>query len=416
MYSDEWAHANNVGLNAANGFYSSNEESGKDFWITTTISEEKSYEVSKLIIQKIEHKCCGKKTMDGFIISYYDGADWKQYQGGKVIKTGQLADDATDLERQIVFNPPLVAQKVKLLNPKTQRSSDAAMGRIEFMLTAPKEDKVVRECPYIRVERACIRGHNLEAPFKNVGLEKCLKLCDERPGCLSMDYGRKTKTCYPNTANEEKLIDRTDYCASDDLYMKNSTCMAEKAPEASGTKAIHDLGSTTEQSSSYSSDWAGKNVDLESKTGFYNSGENDGKSFWITTRFPEGALYDVSQLVMKKITHNCCTKKTMDAYIIEYYDGKEWKKYQDGAAVKTGQDASDPVDKQRVIEFNPPLRASEIKLTNPSSQRSSDVAMGRFDFIITGPMLPKKADEEETKAAPALGGKKAIMDLQSRVS
>ena len=48
---------------------------------------------------------------------------------------------------------------------------------------------------------------------------------------------------------------------------------------------------------------------------------------------------------MKKITHNCCTKKTMDAYIVEYYDGKEWKKYQDGAAVKTGQDASDPVDK-----------------------------------------------------------------------
>ena len=79
MYNDEWAHAKNVALDSTTGFYSSNDESGKEFWITTTFSEEKNYEVTKLIIKKIDHKCCYKTTMDGFIISYFDGSDWKQY-------------------------------------------------------------------------------------------------------------------------------------------------------------------------------------------------------------------------------------------------------------------------------------------------------------------------------------------------
>ena len=52
--------------------------------------------MSELIIKKISHKCCTKKTMDGFIISYFDGNDWKMYKEGEVIKTGQLPDDDVD--------------------------------------------------------------------------------------------------------------------------------------------------------------------------------------------------------------------------------------------------------------------------------------------------------------------------------
>lgn len=110
------------------------------------------------------------------------------------------------MERHIIFDPPIVASKVKLTNPRSQRSSDAAMGRIEYMVA---ENKVAE----------------------------------------------------PKT---------------------------EKSVEPEGKKAIKDFGATTEQSSQWSSDWAGKNAGLDSKTGFYNSNDDKGKEFWITTKFPEG--------------------------------------------------------------------------------------------------------------------------------
>ena len=141
MYSDDWAHAKNVDLDAQNGFYNSNDEMGKEFWITTTFAEEKTHEVIKLIIKKIDHKCCYNRTMDGFIISYFDGSDWKQYNGGKVMKTGQRPADAPELERHIIFDPPIIAQKIKLTNPRKLRSSNAAMGRIDFMLSNPEAGK-----------------------------------------------------------------------------------------------------------------------------------------------------------------------------------------------------------------------------------------------------------------------------------
>ena len=77
--------------------------------------------------------------MDGFIVSYFDGTEWKKYKGGNVVKTGQLPEDAVDLERHIIFDPPIIAQKIKLTNPRKERSSNAAMGRIEFMVVGPAE-------------------------------------------------------------------------------------------------------------------------------------------------------------------------------------------------------------------------------------------------------------------------------------
>ena len=50
-------------------------------------------------------------------------------------------------------------------------------------------------CPYTKLEQACIYGNNLEANYENTELEQCQKLCDERTGCLSIDYERTLKTC-----------------------------------------------------------------------------------------------------------------------------------------------------------------------------------------------------------------------------
>lgn len=67
-----------------------------------------------------------------------------------------------------------------------------------------------------------------------------------------------------------------------------------------GKKAIMDLGSTTVQSSQWSAAWGGKNAMLNSKTGFHNSKKSAGEDFIMTTNFPKGELYEVTQLILKK--------------------------------------------------------------------------------------------------------------------
>lgn len=74
-----------------------------------------------------------------------------------------------------------------------------------------------------------------------------------------------------------------------------------------GKKAITDLGSTTTQSSMWSAKWASpKNVMLGSKSGFHNARKSFGEDFWITTNFPKGELYEVTQLILQKRSDACC--------------------------------------------------------------------------------------------------------------
>lgn len=102
-------------------------------------------------------------------------------------------------------------------------------------------------------------------------------------------------------------------------------------------KAILDLGSKTEQSSYISKSWLGeKHVGLDSKTGFHNARMKYGKDFWITTKFPKDEMYQVSQLIFKKRADKGYNQRLITAVIIEYFDGKEWVKYEDGKPQETG--------------------------------------------------------------------------------
>lgn len=100
----------------------------------------KLYEVHQLILKKIVHSCCGLKTMNGYIVSYFNGREWKEYDEGKVVKTHQIPEDDPEYERMIVFDPPLLASEVKLTNPRSERSDGSAQGRFEFMIVGPKGD------------------------------------------------------------------------------------------------------------------------------------------------------------------------------------------------------------------------------------------------------------------------------------
>jgi hypothetical protein len=176
-----------------------------------------------------------------------------------------------------------------------------------------------------------------------------------------------------------------------------------KAP-ADAKKAIMDVGSKIKQSSSWGEDWGGAKASaLDSTTGFYNSPEENGKEFWIRTDFPLAKLYEVHQLILKKITHNCCGHKTMNGFIITYFNGSDWLSYNEGDVVKTHQLPEDDPEYERIIAFDPPLLASEIKLTSPSSQRNDGTAQGRLEYLITGPVAdPEKEAREADKEAAKL--------------
>jgi len=93
----------------------------------------------------------------------------------------------------------------------------------------------------------------------------------------------------------------------------------------------------------------------------------------------------------------------MNGFIVTYFNGSDWLKYNEGEVVKTHQLLEDDPEHERFISFDPPIRASEIKLTNPKAQRSHGSAQGRLDFVVTGPVAdPEKLAREADKEAKKL--------------
>jgi len=95
-------------------------------------------------------------------------------------------------------------------------------------------------------------------------------------------------------------------------------------------------------------------------------------------------MYQVSQLILKKRNNKGYDNRLINAVIIEYFDGKEWVKYEDGKPQETGQAKSDDIDKERTIELTP-FFAQEVKITIPRKLSTSKEVHGRFDFMIKGP-------------------------------
>jgi hypothetical protein len=193
-------------------------------------------------------------------------------------------------------------------------------------------------------------------------------------------------------------------------FIINGPMEAEKkaAPASDAKKAIVDLKSRVSQSSQWDKNWGGSEASaLDSHTGFYNSPAEKGKEFWINTQFPDYNVYEVTEIILKKIEHKCCHKSTMDGLIVTYYYKNEWHEYNGGAVIKTGQMPDDDVSKERVITLNPPIKASMVKLTNPRKERSTNDAQGRFDLMIRGPV------EKPSERPTVDGAQRAILDLGS---
>jgi hypothetical protein len=156
----------------------------------------------------------------------------------------------------------------------------------------------------------------------------------------------------------------------------------------------------------WSNKWAGKNVKLDSKSGFHNARKNFGEEFWITTTFPKGEVYEVTQMILKKRSDACCNQRLIQGVIIEYFDGAEWVPYKDGKALPTGQTKEDTNEKERFIWFDSFL-ASKVRFKVPRKMSNGPSIQGRFDFIIVGP-IKNTGDFSDARSHLS---KRAILDL-----
>ena len=130
-------------------------------------------------------------------------------------------------------------------------------------------------------------------------------------------------------------------------------------------------------------------------------------------------------MIFQKLNHNCCKKRLIHGFKVQYFNGKKWIWYNDGEIIKTHQYKYDSYDLERNIEFSPSFLASEVKIILPVSERDSS-AHGRYDFLVVPPtesqvVKPKKGDkctadevqEADTDAMRALAQLGASYTMES---
>ena len=148
--------------------------------------------------------------------------------------------------------------------------------------------------------------------------------------------------------------------------------------------AIADFGATTLQSSTLDAKHSeGKNVRLDSTTGFANA-DGDDKDFEVTVDLgTDKETHQVTKMILKKSADNK-DDSLINAFSLQYYDGNNWIDYKKGNLTFTNQKVEDKVEMERQFVLNPAFMASKIKVTFPRNERSGTKCQGRLDFYVQG--------------------------------
>ena len=134
-------------------------------------------------------------------------------------------------------------------------------------------------------------------------------------------------------------------------------------------RAILDYGSTTDQSSQFSSSWATEKwANIKSKKGFWNY--KTDTNFWINVIFPGRKHFEVETLILKKIPYNDYKHYLINGVVIEYQSGGKWIQFNGGSVIKTGMSETDDTETEYIIDFYPPFLATQVKAYMPRSEIS----------------------------------------------
>ena len=395
MYDKTWSTARWANIKSTRAFWN---QKGDDssFWIKVIFPAGKHYQVSTMIIKKGARKSHEPYLINGVQFEYESGGKWVQYNGGAVIKTGMHTEDDKETEYTIDFYPPFLATQVKATVPRADRSDTYCGGRIEYLIEGPTkgpevitvntttssndddgegetnvEDESGSETNTTITTTSTGQIITTKTTTDSEGVTTTTRTSTTSKGNTTIINGCNMTTPLPGCSTTTTIIGDSD----DDKPVTNDTTISGSTPGAPPKKerpheAILDYGSSSEQSSYWSSSWGGEdNVRIDSKTGFYPKDSDSDKDFWITTKFPAGKHYEVNELILKKIVHSCCTKKVVSGVQIEYMQNGEWIKWNNGQIIKTGQLPSDDVEMERKIIFNQPFIATEVKIIIPVSEK-----------------------------------------------
>lgn len=172
--------------------------------------------------------------------------------------------------------------------------------------------------------------------------------------------------------------------------------ISEDEVDPDTVRAISALKATTTQSSAWSAEYSSAaNIMAGARLGFFNGKDNYADDYWFSTRLPGSKLHEVKSMLFQKLNHNCCKRKIIGGFKVQYFNGKKWIWYNNGEIVKTHQYKYDSIDLERNIEFNPSFLASEIKIILPAGERTNS-AQGRFDFLVVPPTESHVVKPKET--------------------
>ena len=342
-------------MDSTRGFYPKDSDQDQDFWIITKFPAGKHYLVNEFILKKIDWSCCRQRTISGIQIEYMQNGEWIKWNNGQIIKTGQTSGDDVNMERKIVFTTPFLATQVKVIIPVSEKSDKKwAQGRFDFSIEGPKSP-----------------------PKKEV--------TETTGGSTTTEGGSSSSTTTTTTTT-------TTSSSGGSTTTSSSSGSSSSSTGSSGwMRAILDYHSPTYQSSHWNDNTVGNdNVNLTSPSGFHNSEDKKDEDFWFTFDFPEYDFYEVNQLILKKRADTGSEetkKRTLDGFILEFFDGKNWNEY-DGPAgriFKTGQKPEDDWELERKFTFQDKFLAQKVKITFPRDQRSTPWAHGRIELLINKP-------------------------------
>ena len=90
----------------------------------------------------------------------------------------------------------------------------------------------------------------------------------------------------------------------------------------------------------------GHNIRLDSSTGFHNA-EGDDSDFEVTVDLGTGPLTQkITKMILKKSADDK-DKSLIEAFSLQYYDGKDWKSYHNGEIIFTNQKEEDKNEMER---------------------------------------------------------------------
>ena len=145
-----------------------------------------------------------------------------------------------------------------------------------------------------------------------------------------------------------------------------------------------DYGATPSAESYHGDDWF--NPRLDSSTGYHVHPDEFYTSETWTTEFPGAQgnfqVWNIHSFIYKK-RGDAVTNQYLTAVQVEYFDGFEWKQYQEGAWLPTGAQESDPNEKENEIKFDPPIQKATMARVIVDHEHASNAYLsGRFDWVI----------------------------------